>query len=231
MQEKKDREGGLPDRTDSVLDDYELKIVTVEWFDALEGIDNPIRQELNYKLAKVRNHFQELLDVNLVTMEKLQNKVCLMNNLAPEAYSIANLSLIEIFMGIEKKEKDPSRIWKALKKAFGEDFFLGPVEHQYGKRFVQNYNALYSEVNKVQKMADYELQHIQEVCKAEVQAQKKVVQQLKHDLSHYRENFRDQITDIQERTRLATEKDFERRESQSHQEYIRRENLLQSEIE
>ena len=52
-----------------------------------------------------------------------------MNNLAPEAYSIANLSLIEIFMGIEKKEKDPSRIWKALKKAFGEDFFLGPVEH------------------------------------------------------------------------------------------------------
>lgn len=39
MQRHKDREKGLPDRSDDVLDDFDLKIVSVEWFDALEGID------------------------------------------------------------------------------------------------------------------------------------------------------------------------------------------------
>ena len=74
-----------------------------------------------------------------------------MNDLSPDAYSIANLSLVEIFLGIAKKENDPARIWKALKKAYGEDYFLTVVEEQYGKRFVANYNALYSEVDKVKE--------------------------------------------------------------------------------
>ena len=42
---------------DSVLDDYEHKIVPVEFFDTLEGIDEELRGQLNYKLAKVRNNF------------------------------------------------------------------------------------------------------------------------------------------------------------------------------
>lgn len=149
-----------------------------------------------------------------------------MSELAPEAYSVANLSLIEIFMACEKKEKDPCRIWKALKKAYGEEYFVGPVEQQYGQRFVQNYNALYTEVNKVQQLADNEITQMQEICKAEVSAQKKVVQQLKHELSSYRENFKDQVVAIQEGTRIAMEKDFESRESQFHQGYIKREVKL-----
>ena len=51
-----------------------------------------------------------------------------MNELSPDAYSIANMGLIEIFSGCEKKEKDPDRIWKALSKAYGEDYFLTVVE-------------------------------------------------------------------------------------------------------
>ena len=92
----------------------------------------------------------------------------LMNELEPKAYSVANLSLIEIFQGCEKKEKDPARVWKALKMAYGEDYFISPVEQQYGQRFVKNYNALYTEVNKVQSMADKELKAIEELCKEEV---------------------------------------------------------------
>ena len=34
---------GIPDRSDDALDDYETKIVSVEWFDALEGIDAETR--------------------------------------------------------------------------------------------------------------------------------------------------------------------------------------------
>ena len=52
--------------------------------------------------------------------------------------------------------------------AYGEDYFISPVEQQYGQRFVKNYNALYTEVNKVQTMADKELKAIEDLCKEEV---------------------------------------------------------------
>ena len=48
---QQERQGGIPDKSDETLDEYEFKIVTVEWFDALEGIDEQTRKELNYKLA------------------------------------------------------------------------------------------------------------------------------------------------------------------------------------
>ena len=92
--------------------------------------------------------------MNTKTVDKLQNRITLMNKLSPDAYSIANLSLVECCIGIAKKESDPGRIWKALNRSFGEDYFIAVVEEQYGKRFVANYNALYNEVNKVQEEAD-----------------------------------------------------------------------------
>ena len=79
----------------------------------------------------------------------METKIKLMNQLSPEAYSVANLSLVNILEGCAIKESDPARVWKAIKLAYGEDYFIKPVEEQYGKRFVANYNALYSEVKKV----------------------------------------------------------------------------------
>ena len=213
MLKQSQKMNGIPDRSDDALDDYETKIVSVEWFDALEGIDAETRQELNFKLARVRNTFQELLDINLQSVDKLKNKIQLMNNLTPEAYSIANLSLVEIFLGVAKKENDPARIWKGLKRAYGEDYFITVIEEQYGQRFVANYNALYVEVNKVQEQADDQLKEIEAVCKKEVTEQKKLVQQLRQELALYRENFREQIQMIQDQTKVALEKDFEQRES------------------
>jgi len=61
-------------------------------------------------------------------VDRLQHKIKLMNELSPNAFSIANLSLIEIFTSCSKKERDPARIWKALKKAYGEDYFITVVE-------------------------------------------------------------------------------------------------------
>lgn len=116
------------EKSDNLLDDYEHKIVTVEWFDSLEGIEKELRDELNLKLAKVRNSFQDLLDTNLKSIDKLNERIDLMNKLSPDAYSVANISLMEIFKGVMKKEKSPNRIWKALKEVFGEDYFLTVVE-------------------------------------------------------------------------------------------------------
>ena len=55
-----------------------------------------------------------------------------MNDLTPDAYSVANLSILDIFRGCAKKETDPARIWIALKKAYSEDYFINVVEEQYG---------------------------------------------------------------------------------------------------
>ena len=78
-----------------------------------------------------------------------------MNELSPDAYSVANLTLKQIFKGCALKEQDPARVWNTLKLAYGhEDYFVSVIEAQYGRRFVANYNALYQEVNKVKEEAD-----------------------------------------------------------------------------
>lgn len=91
-----------------------------------------------------------------------------MNKLSPDAYSIANLSLMEIFRGVSKKERAPNRIWKGLKTVFGEDYFLTVVEAQYGKRFVANYNALFNEVNSVKEHAEKNIANLEELSRTEI---------------------------------------------------------------
>ena len=54
LKRSKDRMGGQ-DKSDDALDEFENKIVVVEFFDSLEGIDPSLKQELNFKLARVRN--------------------------------------------------------------------------------------------------------------------------------------------------------------------------------
>ena len=57
IKRSRERNGGLEDKSDSTLDDQENKIVAVEFFNPLEGLEPELQQELNYKLANVRNHF------------------------------------------------------------------------------------------------------------------------------------------------------------------------------
>ena len=76
----------------------------MEFFDTLEGIDDYLKDELNLKIAKIRNHYQSLMEVNTVSVTRLRKQIELMNQLSPDAYSVANLSLIDIFKGVEKKE-------------------------------------------------------------------------------------------------------------------------------
>ena len=171
-------------------------MITVEFFDSLEGLEPSLKEQLNYKLASVRNQFQELLDINLLTVDKLNNKIKLLNDLSPDAYSIANLGMIEILMGCAKKERDPARVWKALKRAYGKDYFITVVEEEYGKRFVSNYNALYEQVNEVQEQAENQYANIEKVCKEETLVHKRTIQTLRQELALFRENFREQIMKI-----------------------------------
>ena len=67
-------------------------------------------------------------------------------------------------------------------------------------------------------VADRELATVEEACRIEVQAQKDIVHELRGQVALFRENFREQLQDIQQNTRKACEKDFEIREGLNYQE-------------
>jgi len=50
---------------------------------------------------------------------------------------------------LAKVESDPNKIWKFLDSAYGTDYFLAVIERVYGKRFAKDYDALYTEIDKV----------------------------------------------------------------------------------
>ena len=62
-----------------------------------------------------------------------------------------------------------------------------------------------------------EMSEIERVYRAEVEVQKKIVADLRVQVSMYRQNFRDLLQSIQEETKVAMEKDFEQREALQHQ--------------
>lgn len=83
-----------------------------------------------------------------------------MNQLSPDAYSIANLSLSQIFQNLAIRITDPQILWRALHKesAFGSDYFFQIIEKEYSNRINGNMEPLKQEINqiKIQFKDDYE---------------------------------------------------------------------------
>jgi hypothetical protein len=54
----------------------------------------------------------------------------MLNLLAPEAYSMANLTLILIVKGLVLKVDEPWKVWRALHSVdgYGADYFLSIIE-------------------------------------------------------------------------------------------------------
>ena len=77
------------------------QVVAVQFFDTLSGLDSTIVQAVNDKIATCRNHYQMLLDKNITENERLRKQIGLLNVLSPDAFSIANLSMMEIFSALQ----------------------------------------------------------------------------------------------------------------------------------
>ena len=73
---------------------------------------------------------------------KLSRKVDIMNQLNPDCYSIANLTLDQIFGSLAKKDESPEKIWQSITNAFGADFFLAQIEKSLGSRLSMDNRAL-----------------------------------------------------------------------------------------
>jgi hypothetical protein len=90
----------------------------------------------------------------------LLKKIYLFNKLSPDAYSLINLTLERIFTDLAKVESDPNKIWKCLEQAYGTDYFLAVIERVYGKRFAKDYDALYTEIDKVKQEAKFHFERV-----------------------------------------------------------------------
>ena len=69
-----------------------------------------------------------MLDKNISENERLRKQIGLLNELSPNAYSIANLPILEIFQALYLKEADPGIVWRNLNQAYGQDYFIVCVE-------------------------------------------------------------------------------------------------------
>ena len=78
----------------------------------LTGLDESTLKLVNEKIAKIQTMYQERIRSNLRYEMELQRKIYFFNKLSPNAYSLINLSLDEIFWALAQMETDPTKIWK-----------------------------------------------------------------------------------------------------------------------
>ena len=85
-------------------------------------------------------------------------KIELYNKMSPNAYSLINLTIDEVFSQLTKVEGDPYILWKNFYEAYGEDYFIFIIEREYGKRFAKDYDAIYKETEEIRKEAKFHLE-------------------------------------------------------------------------
>jgi len=82
-------------------------------------------------------------------------KIDKFNALSPDAYSLANLTVPEIFQGLSSINKDAKVIWNELHQAYGKDFFLRIIEEEYGPRLRQDHEKVSKELDAIQEDAEF----------------------------------------------------------------------------
>ena len=139
-------------------------------------------------------------------------KIYFFNKLSPNAYSLINLSLDEIFWALAQMETDPTKIWKQLNEAYGVDYFLQPVERQYGKRFARDYDALYTEIDKVKDEARYHITTLVTQTEYEIQNLRKTIDDKNQEIYSFQQSQVQELEKMKVEITLNMEGDFQTRE-------------------
>jgi len=67
---------------------------------------------INEKIEGIKTIYQERIRSSLRYEQQLLRKIYLYNKFSPNAYSIINLSLEEIFTALSQLETDSAKIWR-----------------------------------------------------------------------------------------------------------------------
>ena len=155
--------------------------------------------------------------MNMRQQELLLRKINYFNKLSPNAYGIVNLTLQEVCESLSVVETDCNRLWKHLNDAYGADFFLVPVERQYGRRFARDYDALHSEVDKVKDEAKYHISTIINQSENELGTLRKIIDDRQQEITQLHEKFYHDIEKAKVELMFTMETDFQAREARTFQ--------------
>ena len=134
--------------------------VNIEFFNAIDGLDEDILDIVNQRLASTKEFCEKRLIEHIRYEDELLKKINAMNVLAPNAYSIVNLSLSDIMKSLQQIYPETQTIWEAIHEHYGQDCFLVIIEREYGSRFAKDYTFLNQQIDKVNEEAQFQIKEL-----------------------------------------------------------------------
>lgn len=99
-----------------------------------------------------------------------------------------------------------------MNEAYGTDFFILPVERQYGKRFARDYDALFSEVDKVKEEARYHINLVTTQTETEMRNLRKTIDQKNQEIMALQSSQLEELEKMKQEMIFNMESDFQTRE-------------------
>ena len=198
----------------SVLDEEENQVkIHVELFDYIEGIDDDILKMINKKIEDIKQQFEDKAREYIKYQTSLLKKIYLFNKLNPNAYSLVNLSLEEIFTNLAQIEVNPNKIWKYLIEAYGDDYFLAVIERVYGKRFAKDYEALYSEIDKVKQEAKFHMEKVSKQSEVEILSLRRIINERALEINALKEKQIIELEKVRKESFFHAEIEYQAKEA------------------
>lgn len=112
-----------------------FEYMNVEFFSALEIVDERTRELLNSKIEDVKNLFNEKMFDLYKNNKILQRQIFLFNEIEKTGnigIKFSEMTCDDIIIKLQIVEDDPTKIWKTLQKYYGFGFFNVMIEKEFG---------------------------------------------------------------------------------------------------
>lgn len=112
-----------------------FEYMNVEYFSALEVVDERNRELLNSKIEDMKNLFNEKMFDMYKTNQVLQRQIYLFNEIEKTGnigIKFSEMNWEDIIRKLQIVEDDPTVIWKMLQKYYGYGFFNVMIEKEFG---------------------------------------------------------------------------------------------------
>ena len=103
-----------------------FEFMNIEYFSAIEVVDERTKELLNSKIDDMKNLFNEKMYDLYKTNKVLQHQIYLFNEIDKSGnigIKFSEMNCDDIIRKLQIVEDDPSKIWKSLQKYYGYGFF------------------------------------------------------------------------------------------------------------
>eukprot|EP00347_Sterkiella_histriomuscorum_P000413 403375961 len=205
--------------------------INVEFFNILEGVDAEILEVVNQRLFKVKEKCEKRIVQHIRFQEELLKKLHAMNKLSPNAYSIVNLSITEIFTALKVVHQNPEVIWEEIHVHYGQDCLLTIIEREYGSKFAKDYSALNQEIDKIKDEAQFQIKEVLKQSQNEIVQLRKSLDLKNQEIVSLKESQLKEIEKAQKEAYFIADLSFQSKEARIFQKYDSEKQELYHKIE